>query len=138
MTKNEALEQLCKMQGLVAERLELYTICVCDEPQDKPKEGEVPDEVISEMWRSLSNTQTATERKQARNEMLADILSSAFAGRELATKTDLEVKEIVLNTVLADTPINSAEYDLLDTICMRLERSAGGSVPYPDGEDEKQ
>lgn len=55
MEKSEALNQLCKMQGEIAERLGLDTQCICEEPQGKPKGGGVPDEVISELWRLIAD-----------------------------------------------------------------------------------
>lgn len=55
MNSYEAKRQLCKMQGEVADYLELKTLCVCDDPRGSPKEGEVPDEVISELWSLLAD-----------------------------------------------------------------------------------
>lgn len=51
MTKDEARRQLCKMQGEIADTLELPTACVCDHEINRP--DEVPEEVIDRMWRIL-------------------------------------------------------------------------------------
>ena len=61
MEKSEALNQLCKMQGEIADRLGLDSICMCDEPQGMPKSGDVPDKVIEEMWRRLTDQRWARE-----------------------------------------------------------------------------
>jgi hypothetical protein len=52
MDKYEAEKQLCKMQGEIAGRLGLETVCTCDE--DIVMYGDVPDEVIEEMWTRLT------------------------------------------------------------------------------------
>lgn len=49
----EAERQLCKMQGEVADRLGVKTICLCE--VDSNEEGEVPDEVISELWTLIAD-----------------------------------------------------------------------------------
>lgn len=53
MERHEANNQLCKMQGEVADHLELKTICTCGETAEMV--GEVPDEVISELWRLIAD-----------------------------------------------------------------------------------
>jgi len=53
MNRQEASRQLCKMQGEVADRLGLETQCVCDHAVHEP--GEVPDEVISELWTLIAD-----------------------------------------------------------------------------------
>lgn len=55
MTRDEALNQFCKMQGEIADRLGLDSICTCNNEKGKPKEGIVPDEIIEEMWRRLTH-----------------------------------------------------------------------------------
>jgi len=53
MDRHEANRQLCKMQGEVADRLELKTICTCGDTAEWV--GEVPDEVISELWTLIAD-----------------------------------------------------------------------------------
>lgn len=53
MNRHEAERQLCKMQGEVADRLGVKTICLCE--VDSNEEGEVPDEVISELWTLIAD-----------------------------------------------------------------------------------
>ena len=65
MKKEDALRQLCKMQGEIAGRLELETLCVCDDPKGLPKTGDVPDKVIEEMWRRLTDQRLEKLRKLA-------------------------------------------------------------------------
>jgi len=53
--RHEANQQFCKMQGEVASQLGLKTICSCGDTLCMV--GEIPDEVIAEMWRRLTDPQ---------------------------------------------------------------------------------
>jgi hypothetical protein len=53
MDRYEANRQFCKMQGEIADRLGLKTICTCGDTAEYS--GEVPDEVIDEMWELIAD-----------------------------------------------------------------------------------
>ena len=56
MKKVEVIENLCKMQGDVAGHLGLNTVCVCRAGEGIVGDNEeVPEEVITEMWRRLTH-----------------------------------------------------------------------------------
>lgn len=57
MKKADARSQLCKMQSEVAQRLGLRTTCICGAALG---EGEVPDEVVEELWRLVTNNNPKT------------------------------------------------------------------------------
>lgn len=136
MEKSEAKNQLCKMQGVIAERLGLDTICLCDEPQGKPKEGEVPDKVIEEMWRRISLNMTNEEEATHRSEVLEDIYNCAIAGSKIDEMSDEQLAQIIEDTMLPDTPLTSPQFDVLESAMLRLKRSGGGEMPRLEEEDE--
>ena len=53
MEPYEANKQFCKMQGEIADRLGLKTICSCGDTMEMV--GEIPDEVIAEMWSLIAD-----------------------------------------------------------------------------------
>lgn len=60
MRKGDVLKQLCKMQSEIAGRLGLETICTCGDKAEMV--GEVPDVVIEEMWRRLTDPLWSNEK----------------------------------------------------------------------------
>lgn len=65
MKKIEALEQLCKMQGEIAGCLGIETVCVCHDGAHKSALDSVPDKVIEEMWRRLTDSRWVEEERCA-------------------------------------------------------------------------
>lgn len=56
MKESEAIRQLCKMQGEVADRLGIETRCLCDDAKGNPGNlMMVPDEVIDELWTLIAD-----------------------------------------------------------------------------------
>lgn len=137
MEKSEAKNQLCKMQGVIAERLGLDSICLCDEPQGKPKEGEVPDKVIEEMWRRISLNMTNEEEATHKSEVLEDIFNCAMAAPKIDAMSDEELAHVIEDSMLPDTPLTSPQFDVLESAMLRLKRSGGVEMPRLE-EEEKQ